>query len=237
MKKNRFVLTAVLGLLIIGGCEDQSLTKSPSTQSGVTTLRGDSEGPGSYTDHPNGDTYAYPKITFKEFIPEDDLYDWKTLTWRIEWPEYGPGADPDKIPTLFSLNGALNSFHYLNNADPENTYNTLFSLYHDNKLTRPTNLSAELDFFAVAQQRSMNEAWFLHEDWEIPVDEIQRLVEDSPGGFQWSYDEDMTDELPYNAGDFFYVMVDRPGTPTLWGGIRIISMTPRIIEVYVAVHQ
>jgi hypothetical protein len=237
MKNIQFVVAAVLGFLILGGCEDQSLTKSPSTQLGVTTQRGGSEGPGSYTDHPNGDRYAYPQIIFKEFIPKDDLYDWKTLAWRIEWPDYGPGADADKIPTLFSLNGALNSFYYLNNVDPVNTYNTVFSLYHDNKLTRPANLSAELDFVAAAPKGSMKEAWFVYDEWNTPVDQIQHMVEQAPGGFQWNYDEDMTDELAYNAGDFFYFMLEQPGEPTRWGGIRIVSMTPRIIEVYVAVPQ
>ncbi len=237
MRNLRFVVTVVLGLLTIGGCEDQSLTRNPSTQLGTPTNRGNDEGPGSYTDHPNGDRYAYPEIIFKEFIPKDDLYDWKTLAWRIIWPEYGPGADADKIPTLFSLNGALNSFYYLNNVDPANTYKTVFSLYHDNKLTRPANLATELDFVAAAPKGSMKEAWFVYDEWNTPLDHIQWMVEQAPGGFQWNYYDEMTGEITYNAGDFFKFRLDQPGEPTRWGGIRIVSMTPRIIEVYVAVPQ
>ena len=237
MKNTRFVVMAVLCILIVGGCEDQAITRTPSTQLGVPTTRGGHEGPGSYSDHPNGDRYPYPEIIFKEFIPKDDLYDWKTLAWRITWPAYGPGADADKIPSLFSLNGALNSFYYLNNVDPANTYKTVFSLYYDSKLTRPANLATELDFIATAPKDSMKEAWFVYDEWNIPLDQIQWLVEQAPGGFQWNYDEDMTDELAYNAGDFVYFKLDQPGEPTRWGGIRIVSMTPRIIEVYVAVPQ
>jgi hypothetical protein len=57
------------------------------------------------------------------------------------------------------------------------------------------------------------------------------------GGFQWNYDDEMTDELAYSEGDFVYFRLDQDGEPTRWGGIRIVSMTPRIIEVYVAVPQ
>jgi hypothetical protein len=237
MKKIRFVVAVVLGLLMVGGCEDLSMTKNPSTQTDVTALQ-DHEGPGAYTDHSNGDRYASPEIIFKEFIPRDDLYDWKTLAWRITWPAYAADADADKIPTLFSLNGALHSFYYLNNVDPSNTYETVFSLYHENKLTRPTNLPGELDFIATAPKGSMTEAWFVYDEWNTPLDFIQWTVEQAPGGFQWNYYEDMADELEYHKGDYFFLMLDQPpGEPTRWGGIRIVSMTPRIIEVYVAVPQ
>jgi hypothetical protein len=237
MKNIRFVVAAALVLLAIGECEDLSMNKNPSTQTDVTALP-DHEGPGSYTDHPNGDRYPYPEIIFKEFIPRDDLYNWKTLAWRITWPEYAADADEDKIPTVFSLNGALNSFYYLNNVDPGNTYKTVFSLYHENKLTRPANLAGELDFIALAPKGSMTETWFNFDDWNLPLDVIQDLVEQSPGGFHWKYDEDMTGEAEYDVGNFFHIMLDQPtGEPSRWGGIRIISMTPRIIEVYIAVPQ
>ncbi|WP_276372846.1 hypothetical protein [Chryseolinea sp. H1M3-3] len=237
MRNIWFVVTVVLGSIIIGGCEDPALTRNPSAQLGTTILHGNDEGPGSYTDHPNGSRYAYPEIIFKEFIPKDDLYNWKTLAWRITWPVYAPGADADKIPTLFSLNGALNSFYYLNNVDPANTYKTVFSLYHDNKLTRPADLATELDFVATAPKGSMKEAWFVYDKWNTPLDHIQHMVEQAPGGFQWNYYDEMTGEIAYNAGDYFKFRLDQPGEPTRWGGIRIVSMTPRIIEVYVAVPQ
>lgn len=237
MKNIRFVVTAVVAVLTLGGCEDLSMTKNPSTPIDVTTLP-DYEGPGSYADHPNGDRYAYPAIIFKEYIPRDDLYDWKTFAWRITWPEYAPDADAGKIPTLFSLNGALNSFDYLNSVDPGNTYKTVFSLYYENKLTRSANLAGELDFVAMAPKGSMTETWFNFDEWNIPLDFIQWMVEQAPGGFHWNYDEDMAGEVEYNEGDFFFIMLDQPtGEPTRWGGIRIVSMTPRVIEVYVAVPQ
>ena len=44
--------------------------------------------------------------------------------------------------------------------------------------------------------------------------------------------------LSESEADYFFLMLDQPaGEPTRWGGIRIVSMTPRIIEVYIAVPQ
>jgi hypothetical protein len=105
MKKTAIIsLAGVFLMLLAAGCEDQSLTKDSSTYVGKTGTILGQEGPGSYTDHPNGGgRYLYPQIIFKEFIPKDDLYDWKTWAWRITWPDYGPGHDPNKVPTVLSI--------------------------------------------------------------------------------------------------------------------------------------
>ncbi len=234
------VFAGVFLLLFFASCEDQFMTKNPADSLGKTNFRGNYEGPGSYTDHPNGDRYPYPEIIHKVYIPKDDLYDWKTLAWRITWPDYADGYDPDKIPTLFSLNGALNSFYYLNNVDPQNTYNTVFSLFHNAKVQRPSNLAADLDFIGAAPKSSLTSASFNFDDNDTPVDKIQHMVEQSPASFQHLHDQDfddITEELEYSQGDFISFKLTKPMSPSRYGGLRIVSMEPRIIEVYVAMPQ
>lgn len=222
-------------MFLAAGCEDQSLTKDSSTYVEKTNTGIAREGPGSYTDHPNGGRYLYPQIIFKEFIPKDDLYDWKTWAWRITWPNYGPGHDPNKIPTVFSLNGALNSFEFLNNVGPQTTYNTVFSLYDEDKIIRSANLGSKLDYIGGAPKGSLKTVCFELADPNTPVDFIQWMVEEAPGGFQTNlYEPDALKEWEYKQGDFVIFQVETPMSPTRWGGIRIVSMEPRIIEVYLA---
>lgn len=225
-------------MLLTAGCEDQFLTKNSPESLGKTSTVIRHEGPGSYADHPNGDRYVYPQITFQEFIPKDDLYDWKTWAWRITWPGYDAGYDPNKIPTVFSLNGALNSFEYLNNVDPQNTYNTVFSLYDDDKIIRSANLGDKLDYIDSAPKGTLKTVCFEYDDEGIPVDFIQWMVEQAPGGFQTNlWEPGALHEWEYNQGDFLIFQVETSMAPTRWGGIRVVSMDPRIIEVYLALPE
>jgi hypothetical protein len=225
------IFYAALLVLVFAGCEDQSVTKNISTPSGRTPPP--YEGPGSYEGNPGGNPCPYPQIIFKEYIPKDDLYNWKTLAWRITWPAYDRGCDATKIPTVFGLNGSLNSFEYLNNVDPANTHKAIFSLYNDATIVRSNNLGSELNFVNGAPKGSMALVCFELNDQ--PLWFIQFMVEQAPGGFQTNiYEPDALHEWEYKQGDFLIFQLQAP-TWHRWGGIRIVSMEPRIIEVYLAV--
>ena len=153
--------------------------------------------------------------------------DTKCLAWRITWPEYEDSADADKIPTVFGLNGALSSFDYLNSVDPGNTHNKVFSLYYNNKLETAFMLSAELDHEDVSL---MEMPFFVLSDQ--PLDNIMYWVTERPSLFEIHWPGGGDDELDYSEGDFIHFGLTNS---KLFGGIRIVSMTPRIIEVYLAV--
>jgi len=64
------------------------------------------------------------------------------------------------------------------------------------------------------------------------VSTIKYWVEERPDQFEnyWPGSSDV--ELEYESGDFFmFELTDQK----LYGGIRIVSMSPRIVEVYLAV--
>lgn len=227
-----YVLSAMI-MIFLAGCEENLMTRNNQPVLGKTFGGGGrDEGPGSYTDHPNGDRYPYPTIIKKVYIPPYDLFAAKKcLAWRIEWPDYAGSADIEKIPTVFAMNGALNSFYYLNNVDPANTYKTKFSIYYDEKVASSNGLWDELDYTFNAPSNSMETVRFAKVD--EPLEDIQFWVEERPDQFEnyWPGSSDV--ELDYSAsGDFFiFHLTDQQ----LYGGIRIASMDPRIIEVYLAV--
>jgi hypothetical protein len=215
------------------GCGDQSIiTRDQSSQLGKTIHSGRHEGPGSFTDHPNGDRYPYPEIIKNKYIPPYDLFSHThCMAWRITWPAYAGSADVAKIPTVFATgNGALNSFYYLDNVDPLNTYKTKFSLYYENKVATSNTMWDELKYTFYAPANSMESVWFAKVDQ--PVDIIQFWVTERPDQFENHWPGNEGEELTYGEGDFFiYYLTDQ----NLYGGIRIVSMSPRIIEVYLAV--
>jgi hypothetical protein len=216
-------------VFLFAGCEEQPIGRNSTA--GKTYTPPGHEG-GSYS-NPGGNDCPYPAIIFKEYIPKDDLYDWKTLAWRITWPEYGTSCSEDEIPTVFGLNGSLNSFEYLNNVDPSNTYKAIFSLYNDETIVRINNLGSELDFVDGAPKGSIALVCFGTD--ESPLSHIQFMVEQGPGGFQRNlWEPDALHEWHYKQGDFLIFQLEAP-TWHNWGGIRIVSMEPRIIEVYHAV--
>jgi hypothetical protein len=70
---------------------------------------------------------------------------------------------------------------------------------------------------------------------ESPLSFIQFMVEEAPGGFQRTlWEPDALHEWEYKQGDFLIFQLEAP-TWSRWGGIRIVSMEPRIIEVYLGV--
>jgi hypothetical protein len=226
----RFLFPAIFAILFIG-CDDNFMMRNQPTVIDGKTLVGGHEGPGMLTDHPNGDRYPYPDIIEKVYIPPYPKFDYmKCLAWRITWPDYEESADIDRIPTVFRTNGALNSFYFLNNVDPQNTYDTKFSIYYDNRVVSSSNLWDELDYTFNAPAGSMESVTFAKVD--EPLDDIQYWVEERPQQFENHWPGSADQDLAYGEGDFFIYYLP---TQNLFGGIRIVSMDPHIIEVYLAV--
>jgi hypothetical protein len=213
------------------GCEDNFTT---SDRHGIikdkTIFDGGHEGPGVYIQHPNGDRYPYPDIIEREYIPRNPMFDYmKCLAWRITWPDYAGSADIDKIPTVWGTNGGLNSFHYLNNVGAQATYNTKISLFYKETLISSHILWDELDYTFNALD-NMESVRFVKHD--LTLDKIKDWVTERPQLFEEYYPGVGVNEIEYEEGDFFiYYLTDQ----LLYGGVRIVSMSPRIIEVYLVV--
>jgi hypothetical protein len=229
LKSMRWLIPAIYVVMLMS-CEDNFTTRDqPGVVNGKTFGGRGSEGPGGYTDHPNGDRYPYPQVIKKEFIPPYSKFDYmKCLAWRITWPAYAGSADINKIPTVFTTNGALNSFYYLNTTDPQNTYNAKFSIYYDSRVVSASNLWDELDYSFDAPD--MESVYFAKVDFTPNV--VEYWATERPQLFEENWPGSDGQDLEYEAGDFFiFNLTDQ----MLYGGIRIVSMSPRIIEVYLAV--
>ena len=223
-------LIVLMSVIFCTGCEDNLMKRDGERIPGSKTFGESHEGPGGFTDHPLGDRYPYPQIIDKVYIPPYDLFaNTKCLAWRITWPEYAGSADIERIPTVFTLNGALNSFYVLNGALPQKTYNTKFSLYYDNKVISSNGMWDELEHTFDALE-NMETVRFAKVDKSVSV--IKFWVEERPDQFEnyWPGSSDV--ELEYESGDFFIYELTKQH---LYGGIRIVSMSPRIVEVYLAV--
>lgn len=221
----------VICFILFGGCEDSFMTRDQHGVIKEKTYGGGHEGPGGYTDHPNGDRYPYPRIIEREFIPPYPKFDYmKCLAWRIEWPDYAGSADIEKIPTVFSQNGAFNSFYYLNNNSPQTTYNTKFSIFYDNRLVSSNLMWDELDYTFNAPLHSMELVRFAKADFTVNV--IEYWVTQRPQLFESNWNGADGEDLEYSEGDFFIFNLTEQ---MLYGGVRIVQQSPRIIEVYLAV--
>jgi len=222
-------------VITIGGCYENSVTPNRTTTNATlnetiankTIFGREGELPEGIPES-NSWRYPYPDIIEREFIPPNRLFaHTKCLAWRITWPEYEESADENKIPTVFAMNGLLTSFKYLNSIDPQNTHNTVFSLYYNNKVEASSLLWAELYHADVSL---MEAPLFVLGDQ--PIDNIIDWVTERPDLFKHYWPGGGTNDLDYSEGDFIqYKLTDAQ----LFGGIRIVSMSPRIIEVYLAV--
>jgi hypothetical protein len=187
--------------------------------------------PGGLTDQPNPSRLPVPTVTFQEFIPSYELWaNHKSLTWRIEWPVYNAGVSANAIPTAFARgNGSLKSFNFLNSTDPLNTINTSFSLYYDQTLEGTIHMWQELDHVPLG---GIGMEWIKFAKMNISVSTLKHWIEDRPGLLEAKMPEISEHKVSYNEGDIFlYEILGK----NLYGGIRIVSMSPRIIEVYLAV--
>lgn len=187
-------------------------------------------GPGDVTAPPGG--VPYPTIIERTYIPEYDLFDHtKCNAWRIEWPAYAPSVDADKIATFLATStGSLNSLDYLNNTDNAKKSRLNFSLFTDQKIEAATEvIDLWLGISILAKQASFRAL-------EKTVDQIKYMATERPELFEIYWDDagSTIHEADYQEGDFYLFMLDTEGAPQ-YGGIRIVSVEPRIIEVYHAV--
>ncbi|HLT72780.1 MAG TPA: hypothetical protein VKZ75_09020 [Cyclobacteriaceae bacterium] len=229
------VSTVVIILaMICSSCEESIWGRDPgpTSQIGNKVYGGEHETPGQYKDAESGGggstNPAYPQIIKRTYIPTHEPWaGTRCLAWRITWPEYSGSVDADKIASVFSTpSGALNSFDYLNSVDPQNTYNTRFSLYHGNKVECTFGMWDELPY---ALNGGMETVYFAKTDQPLSI--VQHWVEDRPSQFEayWPGGSDM--EFDYVQGD---IILFKQVDANRYGGIRIVSVTPRIIEVYFA---
>lgn len=231
MQHVKTVIIFALSVMALCGCEERFMEPQGPTARADKVLNPPPEGTGGFTPNPGGQPLPYPTIIKQTFIPEYSLFaHTKCHTWRITWPIYPAGTDQNKIPTVFALsNGALNSFNYLNSVSAANTYKANFNLYHNAKLETANALWDELTYsFGAGNQ--METTWFNKAEFSVKA--IENMVKNRPSLFE-AYWVDNNQEPPiYQQGDIFlFRLMDQ----NRYGGIRIVSMTPRIIEVYLAV--
>jgi len=153
--------------------------------------------------------------------------------WRIEWPGYADGTDSKAILSYFSTStGFLNSLNQLENAPVAVKEKVTFSLYTDSQIRAAIS---DLDLWG--NQYASGEAVYFGKI-DKTVDQIEKWVTNRPSNFElnWEHTDGAETDIEYQEGDFFIFQL--PGlTPVHYGGIRIVSITPRVIEVYLAQPQ
>ena len=225
-------------LIALCSCEEQVINSQELTTPTSRASARESSGGGII--NPNGQPLPPPTITKQTFIPAYDLFaETKCQAWRITWPTYPAGTDPNLIPSVFTVaNGALNSFNYLNNTLAATTYKTNFNLYNNAKLETANTLWTELKY-AYDGGNKMETAWFYKTNY--PVSKIEYMVKERPSLFETYWNGAQFDvynyytQFTYKQGDIYlYKLTSQNQNPYRYGGVRIVSMTPRIIEVYLA---
>ena len=235
MQTLRLFLAAFIVGIFFSGCDEGfwGRTPGPSAPIGDKVYNGEGGSGGRHNDTESAggggsSTVPYPEIIKRTYTPTHRPWaGTRCRAWRITWPVYGGSVSAEKIASVFTTpSGALNSFDYLNSVSPQNTYNTKFSLYHDSKVECTFGMWDELPY---ALDGGMETVFFAKTDQ--PLDIVQHWVEDRPSQFEayWPGGSDM--ELDYEEGD---IILFKQVDSNRYGGIRIVSMTPRIIEVYFA---
>ena len=227
LKSKIQVWCIVVTILTLAACEDNLLQRNQSTIGGKTLGDG-RDGPGGFKQNP-GETYPFPEIIETEFIPPYEFFDYrKCRTWKITWPAYDSDYDPDLIPSVLSLNnGELNSFNYLNSTSPENTYNSTISLYYGSRVESAGTMWDQLTYSFYGED--MESVTFA--PYDLSVKSILHWVTERPKLFEVNWPGSTDHVLEYEEGDFILFKLGFAGQ---YGGVRIVSMTPRVIEVYVA---
>jgi hypothetical protein len=227
-----YVVISTLALTL-SSCEDSLFERDQPIVTGKpATGEGDKDLPEAWTNDRDG-RYPYPEIIEREYIPRNDLFaHTKCLAWRITWPDYDASMDPEKIPTAFSKDtGFVNSIYFLNNTSAGNTYKCNFSLYYGNKVESANSMWDEL-IYTLGSGSNMVTTYFAESDNTLDI--IKDWVMERPKLFGDHWPGGYLDEIEYEEGDFIQYKLEL-GDIDLYGGIRIVSMTPRIIEVYLAV--
>ena len=220
-------------LTTLCGCQEPSITRqepttatnqvwanaTPTTLGGIIT---------------KGPALPSPAIIEKTYVPTNEFYaDTRCRAWRITWPTYPAGTSPNLIPTMFSIAaGTPYSFNFLNNTAAANTYKTDFNLYYNNRLASVYDMSSELSH-VVGNSSHVEDTRFIKQ--EITAAGLEIWVKEWPSRFQtyWKYNEasSVTEIESYQKDDVYLFKLAKQNR---YGGIRIVSMSPRIIEVYLA---
>jgi hypothetical protein len=224
--------TLLLALVITFTCCEDNLVGRDGQPVGGKTIAGDGpEHPSNKKKGP-GESYPYPKIISTEYIPGRDFDDLKCLAWRITWPLYDSDYDKDLIPTVFAFSdSSLHSINYLNNTHFSNTIKSVVSLYANMEVKSANMMHSDLLWLPNVHEQMQYVNFGQTDDITLP--QMQEWVEGRPQLFESYYPADQWyDEMSYEEGDLInmYLTEDK-----LYGGIRIVSMTPRIIELYLAV--
>lgn len=180
-----------------------------------------------------GQTLPAPTIIHQTYVPTNQLWaQTRCRTWRITWPTYPAGTSSNLIPTMFSVTtGTPYSFNYLNGTAAVTTYKTDFNLYHNNTLASVYDMWSSLTHVVGATDK-IEQSWFNKS--VFTATQIEGWVKGRPSLFEsyWKHTPDTTTEIEnYQQGDIFQFKLVKQNR---YGGIRIVSMSPRIIEVYLA---
>lgn len=186
-----------------------------------------------------GPSLPLPTIIAQTYIPANENFDdTRCRAWRITWPTYPVSTNANLIPTVFTVkNGNLNSFNYLNNTAPVNTYKATFNLYHNNKLETAGTLWDEL-IYTFDDGVDMDLTHFVKT--KQPAASVEDWVKERPKLFKAYWEEGVfssqNEVANYQQGDIYLFKITDLDETTAdqYGGIRIVSMTPRIIEIYLA---
>ncbi len=218
-------------LLTLCGCEEQVITSHELTtpNSQASARQSSQVGP----IQSGGQTLPSPTIIEQTYIPANDLFaHTRCRAWRITWPTYPAGTNPSLIPTMFSVtNGTPYSFNFLNNTAAANTYKTSFNLYHNNKLASVYDMWQDLTHVLNAVDK-IEITRFNKSMYSAAI--IESWVKGRPNMFElyWKDTIDTDSKIEnYKQGDIYLF---KRVNQNRYGGIRIVSMTPRIIEIYSA---
>lgn len=182
-----------------------------------------------------GQTVHSAEIIHQEFVPTNPFFaNMKCKAWRITWPEYGD-ANGSTIPTVLSLtSGSLSSIYYLNHADPLLTLNSTLSLYKDQRVYASIDLPDLDHSFGSIAHETMQFVYFQKND--ISINELVEWVRECPQKFRmhWPGIGAGHTRMEYQEHDFIHFWLSKSNQ---YGMIRIVSESPRIIEVYLAVEN
>jgi len=221
--------------LVLTGCMDQEIQRTPQPIGGKTIGHVDDR-PGGFQQNP-GESYPNPEIFYQEFVPpEPSLSEWRCHTWRITWPMYDSDFDQELIPTIFSIgSGNLNSLNFINNQSPHVTFKTTMSLHINRKIYSSSDMMLFLDYEDFPFEWENEDTYF--KMGNVSLNDLTEWVQERPLAFKynWPAPEARGDtRMEYQEGDFIHF---RMATPDHYGGIRIVSDSPRIIEVYLAIKD
>lgn len=171
-------------------------------------------------------------VSKKEYIPPYELFAYmKCVSRRYKWVDNINSYSANKIPGVIAFDpGGIYSFEYLNDAVPGKTENCVISLFYQNKL-RSANIMWDELTYTFGYGLSMEEVKFAKPNIQLSLSQIMYWVKERPSLFKSYWPGSGQDQISYQAGDF--ILFKMPDAD-LYGGIRIESMSPRIIEVYLA---